>query len=172
MKLMEQMQSSEGDHAPDGSVVANTHSRGSDKEDDGEEGEDGEEAEMDADMMDMGGDDMDMDAEMEEESVEYDLDEEVEEDDEVVEEATKLSDNVGKELKHEGEDADNVDSGNAKKGPSKIVSPHGQGEPVKTHDGGDGNASEKGNPNSPKDSGGSDNLNVKPQAVNNPDEIK
>ena len=129
-----------------------------DKEDDGEEGEDGEEAEMDADMMDMDGDDMDMDAEMEEESVEYDLDEEVDEDDEVVEEATKLSDNVAEP---KGGEADNNDSGNAKKGPSKIVSPHGQGEPVKVNDGGDGDS---GN-NSPKDSGGSSNLNVEPKKV-------
>ena len=109
-------------------------------------------------MMDMDGDDMDMDAEMEEESVEYDLDEEVDEDDEVVEEATKLSDNVAEP---KGGEADNNDSGNAKKGPSKIVSPHGQGEPVKVNDGGDGDS---GN-NSPKDSGGSSNLNVEPKKV-------
>ena len=101
---------------------------------------------------------MDMDAEMEEESVEYDLDEEVDEDDEVVEEATKLSDNVAEP---KGGEADNNDSGNAKKGPSKIVSPHGQGEPVKVNDGGDGDS---GN-NSPKDSGGSSNLNVEPKKV-------
>jgi len=36
MNMMEQMQSAQGNHAPDGTAVANTHSRGSDKEDDGE----------------------------------------------------------------------------------------------------------------------------------------
>ena len=131
-----------------------------DKEGDDEEGMDGEEAEMDAEMdMEPEMDDMEMEPEMEEESVEYDLDEEVvDEDDDVVEEATKLSDNVAEP---KGGDADNNDSGTAKKGVTKVVSPNGQGTPVKTNDGGDGDS---GN-NSPKDSGASSNLNVEPKKV-------
>jgi hypothetical protein len=96
------------------------------------------------------------DDEPQEEAVEYDLDETEESDEEVVEEATKLSDNVAEP---KGGEADNNDSGTAKKGPTKVVSPHGQGTPVKTTDGGDGDS---GN-NSPKDSGASDNLNVEPK---------
>jgi hypothetical protein len=99
---------------------------------------------------------MDMEDELDLESVEYDLDEEVTDEDEVVEEATKLSDNVAEP---KGGEADNNDSGTAKKGPTKVVSPNGQGTPVKSTDGGDGDS---GN-NSPKDSGASDNLNVEPK---------
>ena len=101
---------------------------------------------------------MDMMDEPQEEAVEYDLDESDVEEDEVVEEATKLSDKVAEP---KGGEADNNDSGNAKKGPTKVVSPHGQGEPVKTMDGGDGDSGD----NSPKDSGASDNLNVEPKKV-------
>ena len=100
---------------------------------------------------------MDMMDEPQEEAVEYDLDES-EAEDEVVEEATKLSDKVAEP---KGGDADNNDSGVAKKGVTKVVSPNGQGEPVKTMDGGDGDSGD----NSPKDSGGSDNLNVEPKKV-------
>ena len=93
-------------------------------------------------MMDM------MDEWTQKEEVEYDLDEEVEEEEEeVVEEATKLSDKVAEP---KGGEADNNDSGVAKKGVTKVVSPHGQGEPVKVNDGGDGDSGEGA-----KDSGGS-----------------
>ena len=98
--------------------------------------------------------------ESEEEAVEEEIDQADPEADFVsdVEEATKLSDKVAEP---KGGEADNNDSGNAKKGPSKIVSPHGQGEPVKVNDGGDGDSGD----NSPKDSGGSSNLNVEPKKV-------
>ena len=47
----------------------------------------------------------------------------------------------------------------------------GAGEPVKSNDGSEGNKDDASKSNSPKDTGGSDNIKVSPNAVSNPDQI-